>query len=436
MTLRSDDYNHGPSLVGSPGKHTNQCEVVTTPASPSMIPVINGISTSFTDPNMTFTHGSKIQSGGYPGAHTIYGDNNSGFLQEKLYSQGPLYVLAAALLITYVILLRRWILRHWKQIVAYFLSISTMIIVVGVCWYFGLPGYLYEESKAALRQQLIPRIMNFQMIWNLMSLAIIASLSTVVYLSTFKNRQPKNSKNSPLVLVQNVEGETSLRREIEKLRHDMDMILDCSRKPPTVAVAKAKLETPMSRDATPPQDIDDVPQPVADALVHMGDGEQPTEQANQMPVPQPQTPAAPAPPPTDAVPRSDGNQQQKNYPPKTCSVCHRTGNGKHTCWQKTKKYTCWMCRQKSKEVSTSYVNQRGNVVTSTQQTPDEKAVRNTAEKLNKLLERIDRLEKLQNPLRTEEEQTPESAQPISEPDSPMEETATVARNFGQVPPQL
>src|SRR5699024_12368953 len=75
MTLRNDDYNHGPSLVGSPRKHTNQCEVVTTPASPSMIPVINGISTSFTDPNMTFTHGSKIQSGGYPGAHTRHGQS-------------------------------------------------------------------------------------------------------------------------------------------------------------------------------------------------------------------------------------------------------------------------------------------------------------------------------------------------------------------------
>ena len=94
-----------------------------------------------------------------------------------------------------------------------------------------------------------------------------------------------------------------------------------------------------------------------------------------------------------------------------------------------------MCRQKSKEVSTSYVNQRGNVVTSTQQTPDEKAVRGTAEKLNKLIERMDRLERLQNPPRTEDAQTP-SAQSISEPDSPMEETATVARNFGQVPPQL
>src|SRR5699024_8035058 len=73
MTLRSDDYNHGPSLVDSPGKHTTQCEVVTTPASPPMIPIINGISTSFTDPNITFTHGSKIQSGGYPGAHTKFG---------------------------------------------------------------------------------------------------------------------------------------------------------------------------------------------------------------------------------------------------------------------------------------------------------------------------------------------------------------------------
>lgn len=357
---------------------------------------------------------------------------------------------------TYVTILRNFLRRHWKTITTWFLASTSLAIVTTVAYYTRLHYFVLNlifQIGFRTAKHLMPAY--FQLIWNLISVPL------VVYL-IFRSRKPikQSPRQSPLVLVQNVENQASLTQEMKNLRRDLDRLYDCFLRGPTVAAVqnhhrnqhRIKAQSQNTAPETPSaseivtraleepvvmDDADEVtPSPVPE--FEMPDAS-PTPLKRPHPTPDvqdTQIKPSPSPEPTPVtLPITNPEQPIDNR----CETCGRKGN--HTCWQRVKARTCWMCRQKTKQVTTSYVNDRGNVVSSEKHTPCETSLEKLLAQLNRHLNDAKRREQVQNAdedSSTRQLVPVQASDPNAEPrEPPQSESSTgiVNQNFGRTPPQ-
>src|SRR5699024_3261672 len=94
------------------------------------------------------------------------------------------------------------------------------------------------------------------------------------------------------------------------------------------------------------------------------------------------------------------------------------------------------CRQKTKQIETNYVNQRGNIVKKVTEKPNLKAVKKAAENLNNLLRKMEEPAEEQTPTPSTEAERPRGElSRINEIAAEVQKGIQTSQNFQSAPPQ-
>lgn len=368
---------------------------------------------------------NNAHSSSHRESHTIYGDN----YWIRIQSQSTTILLIAIILITYMFMLRRFLLKYWRTIVSGFFCTVTVCILATLTYYFEF----HYTVLLMLRPRVLPTIKFLKAIWDVTGPLIVIYLARRPSTKTCSKK-----KENPLVLVQNVEGTAEIKQELRDLRRDMDRVLNCILGDINVGVVRKNRE-------------------------NRGRVKQPEETST--PAPEPSTPQseaqpeAPENPPTttesaeemDDVPLSQIKSIGPVLPitttaeagsevetmPEPCTTCGY--KGVHTCWQKVRCRTCWLCRQKTKQIETNYVNQRGNIVKKVTETPNLRAVKRAAENLNNLLRKMDEpipIPSAETPTPSTEGEKPRGElSRLNEIAAEVQKEIQTSQNFQSAPPQ-
>src|SRR5699024_2145781 len=204
-----------------------QCEIVTPAASQPSDSVTNlrflsenidqhafsgQLPSSFSE-NMPPLRENTSHSSSYREPHTISGDN----YWMRVQSQSTTILLISIILITYLVLLRRFLLKHWRKIVSWFLIVVNTSLISIVSYYCNFHYTLFHM----LRPRVYPTIRRLKALWDVTGPLI------VIFLARRQHRgEAPPDKGKPLVLVQNVESTSEIRQDLRELRRDVDRVLD------------------------------------------------------------------------------------------------------------------------------------------------------------------------------------------------------------------